>query len=90
MWLTVKEVSRVYKLKKSTIYLWASRGQIPHYKIGQLIRFESEELDEWMRGFRQSGRSVKVSNTRRTRTTSNLDIDKTIRKAIDDAKGFKV
>lgn len=47
MWLTVREVCELYKLKKSTVYLWAHDGSIPAYKVNGLLRFKQEEVDGW-------------------------------------------
>ncbi|GMT42707.1 MAG: hypothetical protein IEMM0002_1118 [bacterium] len=48
MWLTIKEVCRIYKIKKSTLYVWANTGKIPCYKVNGLLRFKKEEIDEWL------------------------------------------
>lgn len=90
MWLTVKEASSHYRIKRSTLYLWVESGSIPHYKVGRLIRFKSEEIDEWMEGFRKESKSLETKPKRRKRTTSNLDINNTIRKAIEEAREIKI
>jgi excisionase family DNA binding protein len=62
MWLTVKDVCSIYKLKSSTVYLWANSGFIPCYKIGSILRFRKEELDEWVKTYKiPQGRAKKLS-----------------------------
>jgi len=48
MWLDVKELSSYLRLKEKTIYHLVRQGLIPHYRIGKLIRFKREEIDQWM------------------------------------------
>src|SRR5207244_619551 len=36
--LNVTEVSEWLKVKRSTTYLWAEQGMIPHLKLGRLLR----------------------------------------------------
>lgn len=36
-----------YKLKKSTIYIYASLNKIPHIKIGRKLYFEPNKIDTW-------------------------------------------
>lgn len=33
---------------RSTIYRLTSAKEIPHYKLGQALRFKKSELDEWL------------------------------------------
>lgn len=84
MWLSVKEVSLKYRLKRSTVYFWVKTGVIPHYRIGSLVRFRSDEIDEWLKSLKQDGR-VERAPEKRTREAVDLDIEKTIRNAIDAA-----
>jgi len=48
MWLTTKELASYLKLKEKTIYHFVAKGQIPHYRIGKLVRFKQDEIDTWM------------------------------------------
>lgn len=90
MWLTVKEASEYYKIKKSTLYLWVSQGRIPHYKIGQLIRFKSEVLDGWMEKFKKDADMTMKPLRIYPSNSTDYDTDRIVRKAIDDCKGDKV
>lgn len=33
---------------RSTLYRLTSKKEIPHYKVGQALRFKKSELDEWL------------------------------------------
>ncbi len=48
VFLTVKELSQLLKIKASTLYAWVAQGKIPFYKTIGLIRFSSEEISEWL------------------------------------------
>lgn len=47
--MTVKEAAEYLGVSVDTIYRMARQGQIPHFRIRSLYRFEKEFLDEWMR-----------------------------------------
>lgn len=49
MWLTVKDVSKIIKASKSTIYQWAELGQILCFKVNGLLRFEEQEILDWLK-----------------------------------------
>lgn len=49
--LTVKEVSAWLNIKPSTLYLWASQNKIPCRRIHGLLRFEREDIQEWLNAF---------------------------------------
>ena len=90
MWLTAKEVSTTYKFKLSTLYLWVEQGKIPHYKVGRLVRFKSEEVEEWLGGFKNTSSAPHKASRRHVRANIGIDVDEIARKAIDAAKGLKV
>ncbi len=46
----VKELSQVLNVKASTIYQWAEFGQIPYIKLNGCLRFDLEDIEEWVRG----------------------------------------
>jgi excisionase family DNA binding protein len=46
--LTINEVSEYFGIKKSTLYFHVENGDIPHYRIGRLIRFRKQDIDQWM------------------------------------------
>jgi len=48
-WLTLQEAAKHLKMGKSTIYKLAREGNIPAHKYGRIWRFDTAELDEWMK-----------------------------------------
>ena len=44
--LTIQGVSQYLGIKPKTLY--ARVKEIPHYKVGRLIRFKREDVDAWM------------------------------------------
>ncbi|MGD0917119.1 MAG: helix-turn-helix domain-containing protein [Thermodesulfobacteriota bacterium] len=46
--LNIKEVSEYLGMKKSTLYFYVENGDIPHYRIGRLIKFKKHDIDQWM------------------------------------------
>ena len=44
----VKRLSGYLSVKPSTIYALIERKEIPHYRIGRLVRFKPNEIDEWL------------------------------------------
>jgi excisionase family DNA binding protein len=47
-WLTVDELCEMLGLKRSRIYHLTHSGLIPHYKIGQTLRFRLDEIHAWL------------------------------------------
>jgi excisionase family DNA binding protein len=48
-WLTLGEAAKYLKVGKSTLYDLARKGNVPAYKIGREWRFDTEELDTWLK-----------------------------------------
>lgn len=44
-----KDVAAKYGVSRAHVYNLVERGEIPHRKIGNAIRFNLDEVDEWMR-----------------------------------------
>ncbi len=49
MWLTVKEAGDFLNIKEKTMYYLVNQGIIPHYRIGKMVRFNKDELENWMK-----------------------------------------
>lgn len=56
-WMTLEEVAQYLKVSKDSIYRLAQKGEIPASKIGNLWRFRREEIDEWMKGNKNTKRA---------------------------------
>jgi excisionase family DNA binding protein len=46
--VTVKELSLIIKVSPKTIYQWAEMRQIPHFKLNGCLRFDLDEVLEWL------------------------------------------
>ena len=44
----VKEAAEYLGVKESTIYRWKLEGKIPCFKVGHLLKFKKEKLDDWL------------------------------------------
>lgn len=56
--LTIDELSRLLKIKKSTIYHWTSAGFVPHTKVGRFIRFRASDVEKWLQARQRDGRKT--------------------------------
>jgi excisionase family DNA binding protein len=46
----IQDLSRYVSIKPSTLYVMVEERNIPHYRVGRLIRFKRSEIDAWMEG----------------------------------------
>lgn len=46
--MTVEELAKYLKIKPDTIYKKVKRGELPALKLGKLLRFPKELIDEWV------------------------------------------
>ena len=85
--LTVEQLAEFLNCKESTIYSWVSKGAVPCYKIGRLVRFRLEDIEEWLRT--QRGKASESSKKTReySSNTGTCTAEDVIRKAIDEVKG---
>lgn len=47
--LTARQLSQRWQIPVRTIYDWARRGVIPHYRAGRLLRFDETAVEESFR-----------------------------------------
>jgi len=45
----VTELAEYLKVNKQTIYNWVNKKEIPFTKIGDLLRFDKDEIDRWFK-----------------------------------------
>lgn len=48
-WLSVEEIALYLGISKETVYRWLERGKIPAHRIGKLWKFQTSEVDAWIR-----------------------------------------
>ena len=46
--IDVYDLAKFLKMKKQTAYHIVATLNIPHYRVGRLIRFKLSEVEEWM------------------------------------------
>jgi excisionase family DNA binding protein len=63
--LTVKQVSELLQAKQSTVYAWAEQRLMPSFKINGLLRFDEDEVHQWLRACKRPERCYNVSNRTR-------------------------
>ncbi len=71
MWLTVKEAGVFLNIKEKTIYYFVNHGLIPHYRIGKMVRFSKDELENWMRSKRAGSMTTQVDKIVRSAYNSS-------------------
>jgi len=62
--LTIDEVARSLGVKKTTLYTWVYRHQIPSQKVGRLLRFRQSDLEIWLKSQALSGSWSYFNNER--------------------------
>ncbi len=48
-WLSVDEAGEYLGVKRDTIYRWVDKRGLPSYRLGRLLKFNTDELDEWVK-----------------------------------------
>jgi excisionase family DNA binding protein len=62
--MTVNDLSASLRIKPSWIYQHI--GDIPHYKIGAMLRFDRERIQEWLE---KGGKGAAANSTSKRRNT---------------------
>jgi len=61
--LTAAEVAGILKIAKDTVYKWARRNSLPCIRFGDCIRFDPNQLADWL----ESARTTKPIKNRAIR-----------------------
>lgn len=51
--LNIDELSQFLGVPKSWIYERTRRGEIPHTKLGKYLRFDAQEIKEWLKKYQR-------------------------------------
>jgi excisionase family DNA binding protein len=46
--LNIKELSQLLSVKEKTLYQWVALQQIPHIKLNGSLRFDIEDIRQWI------------------------------------------
>lgn len=49
MIMDIDQLSKKLRVSVSGIYTWVNQRKIPFVKVGRLIRFDSDEIDKWLK-----------------------------------------
>lgn len=82
----IEDLSCYLKVKVKTLY--AMIREIPHYRVGKLIRFKEEEIALWIESKRVEIKddNKKMKPKSRPSKNGNLYLDRIIRNTIDQTK----
>gem|GEM_PF-1705772 len=47
-YVSPEDVAKLLRVAKSSVYGWVRRGELPHYRIGRLLRFKRVDLDRFL------------------------------------------
>lgn len=87
--LTILEISSYLSIKQKTLYAKVESGEIPHYRIGHLVRFRLDEINAWLEGCRR-GDAQKIPTPKKRRIAKGRtggSFDKIVTKIIDEETG---
>lgn len=86
--LTIGELSEYLNLKRTNLYSMVESGELPHYRIGRLIRFKRDDVDRWLEGHRREGVNLdkKAKGILKAINRPVVDVDKLIKKSIAEVK----
>lgn len=48
MIMNIYELSEKLQVSVSGIYTWVNQKKIPFIKVGRLVRFDSDKIDQWL------------------------------------------
>lgn len=51
--MTAQEVATYLRCSVSTVRRFVMRGEIPHYRLGKMVRFRRREVDSWLALYRE-------------------------------------
>ena len=67
-YLDITTLAERLGIKRSTLYAWAEQGNIPHLKLGRLLRFDPDEIEAWLQAHRQEATLEPIPRRRRPGT----------------------
>lgn len=58
-WLSVEQIAEHLGVSKDTVYTWISTRNMPAHKVGRLWKFQTPEVDTWVKKHGASNKQVK-------------------------------
>ena len=89
--LTVREASRYLGVKPSSLYSMVEEKEIPHYRIGRLIKFTKADLDAFMEERRVDRLDLEKEAKKILNHTRNpkMDVDALVKKTVEGSEGIR-
>ena len=81
--LTIQQLAAYLNMKPSTLYSLVP--DLPHYRLGRLLRFKKNEIAEWLASKKESSERCTEKLSRRVAGPVH-NINLIVRNAIDEAK----
>lgn len=75
--MTVSEFAAFLSVSRSLVYRWFEENEIPHYRFGKTVRFNTAEVKEWL-----DNQRVDVKSQESTNAELERDVDKILRSTI--------
>jgi len=47
--LSPQDVAKLLRIAPVTVYKWAERGLLPHFKLEKVIRFSAQDIEDFVR-----------------------------------------
>ena len=90
IFLSVPELSAYLGIKTKTIYAKIEAGEIPHYRIGRLVRFRLDEINAWLESCRNNkiptAEPCVIKNRKKSSRKSSDHLSTIITKTIDEER----
>ena len=51
--MTVQELASYLRCSVTTVRRIVARGEIPHYRLGKMVRFRRREVDAWLTAYHE-------------------------------------
>jgi excisionase family DNA binding protein len=48
-YIGIRELSEYLSMPKGTLYVWVCHKRIPYVKMGKLLRFDLQEIENWLK-----------------------------------------
>ena len=55
--MDINQLAEMLNVKKKTIYDWVHKDLIPYVKLGRLLRFDPNDIEQWIKKRRVKGRN---------------------------------
>ncbi|WP_442757228.1 helix-turn-helix domain-containing protein [Rhodococcus erythropolis] len=62
-WLSADDISAHLGVTKDTVYSWIADKRMPAHKVGRLWKFQTSEVDEWVRSGGAAEHSGRLQST---------------------------